>query len=132
MIRSGFTALIEQTEALQESLDLRRPENLEKKLFYRAVLVVLKAAIAYAERYAALAERMADAEADPVRQAELRRIAAVCRRVPAHPARSLYEALQFYWFLQLLIQVESDGHSARAASTSICTGITWPTSPQGG
>ena len=111
MIRTGFTALIEQTEALQESLDLRRPENLEKKLFYRAVLVVLKAAIAYAERYAALAERMADAEADPVRQAELRRIAAVCRRVPAHPARSLYEALQFYWFLQLLIQVESDGHS---------------------
>ena len=111
VIRTGFTTLIAQVESLRDALDLRRPENLEKKLFYRAVILGLEAAIAYAERYAALAEKMAAEEADPARQSELRQIVAVCRRVPAHPARTLHEALQFYWFLQLLIQVESDGHS---------------------
>jgi formate C-acetyltransferase len=110
-IRAGLAGLIDQARSLLAALDLRRPENLEKRLFYQSVIVCLEAAIAFAGRYGALAERMAAGEADPIRQAELRQIAAVCRRVPAHPARTFHEALQFYWFLQLLIQVESDGHS---------------------
>lgn len=111
VIRTGFAGLIEHAQSRSDALDLRRPENLEKKLFHQSVIVNLKAAIAHAERYAALAEHMAAQEADSSRQAELCQIAAVCRRVPASPARTFHEALQFYWFLQLLIQVESDGHS---------------------
>ena len=110
-IQTGFVGLIDQTQSLLAALDLRRPENLEKKLFYQSVIVCLKAAIAFAERYAALADILAAQEADPARQAELRQIAATCRRVPAFPARTFSEALQCYWFLQLLIQLESDGHS---------------------
>ena len=111
LIRTGLAGVIEEARSLLATLDLRRPENLEKRLFHRSVILCLEAAIAFAGRYAALAERMAAEEADPTRRAELRRIAAVCRRVPAHPARTLHEALQAYWFLHLLIQVESDGHS---------------------
>jgi len=111
VIRTGFTGLIEQAQTMLGGLDLRRPENLDKRLFYHSVIIALEAAIAYAGRYGALAEQMAADEADRTRQAELRQIAAICRRVPAYPARTLHEALQFYWFLQLLIQVESDGHS---------------------
>ncbi len=111
VIRTGFRGLIEQTRGHLGALDLRQPEHLHKKLFYQAAITTLEAAIAFARRYAALAEQRAAAEADPVREAELRRIAGACRRVPAEPARTFHEALQFYWFLQLLIQVESDGHS---------------------
>ncbi len=111
VIRTGFAGLIKQVASLLSTLDLRVPENLEKKLFYQGVIVSLEAAIGFAERYAALAERMAAEEADRTRQAELRRIAEVCRRVPAQPARTFREAWQVYWFLQLLIQLESDGHS---------------------
>ena len=111
VIRTGLAGLIAEARSRRAALDLRHPENLEKGLFYQSVIPSLEAAIAFAERYAALAERMAAAEADPARAAELRQIAAVCRRVPAHPARTFPEALQCYWFLQLLIQLESDGHS---------------------
>ncbi|HWT80793.1 MAG TPA: pyruvate formate lyase family protein, partial [Candidatus Methylomirabilis sp.] len=111
VIRTGFIALIQQARALRDGLDLRLPENLDKKLFYDSVIVDLEATIAYAERYAVLAELTAAEEADPERQAELRQMAAICRRVPAFPARTFHEALQFYCFIQLLIQVESDGHS---------------------
>ena len=111
VIRTGFRGLIEQTRGHLGALDLRQPAHLQKKLFYQAVITTLEAALAFAGRYAALAEQVAATEADPVRAAELRGIAEVCRRVPAEPARTFHEALQFYWLLQLLIQVESDGHS---------------------
>jgi pyruvate formate-lyase/glycerol dehydratase family glycyl radical enzyme len=111
VIRTGLRNLIAHAQQLAASLDLGQPEALQKKLFYQAAVTTLEAAIAFASRYAALAERLAMTEADPVREAELRRIAGICRRVPAEPARTFPEALQFYWFLQLLIQVESDGHS---------------------
>jgi pyruvate formate-lyase/glycerol dehydratase family glycyl radical enzyme len=120
VIRTGFTGLIGQVASLLSALDLRVPENLGKKLFYQGVIVTLDAAIAFAGRYAALAERMAAEEIDRTRQAELRRIAEVCRRVPAHPARTFHEALQFYWFLQLLIQLESDGHSISLGRLDQC------------
>jgi formate C-acetyltransferase len=111
VIRTGFAGLIEQVQSLRAALDLRHADSLEKGLFYQGVIVSLEAAIAFAERYAALAEAMAAGEADPAREAELSQIAAICRRVPAYPARTFQEALQCYWFLQLLIQLESDGHS---------------------
>ncbi|HSV92609.1 MAG TPA: pyruvate formate lyase family protein, partial [Desulfobacterales bacterium] len=61
---------------------------------------------------AELAERMAAAEADPERRAELARIAAVCRRVPAQAPRDLWEALQIYWFVHLGTITELNGWDA--------------------
>lgn len=34
-----------------------------------------------------------------------------CDRVPEHGARDFYEACQSFWFVQMLLQVESSGHS---------------------
>ena len=65
----------------------------------------------YARRYSALATQMAQACADPVRNAELEQISRNCARVPAKGAGSFYEACQSFWFVQQLIQLESSGHS---------------------
>ncbi len=65
-----------------------------------AMDIACDAVIAFAERHAELAEEMA-ATAAPQRRAELERIAAVCRRVPAHAPRDFHEALQAYWFCHL-------------------------------
>ena len=65
----------------------------------------------YAQRYAALAEKMAAECSDPVRRNELEVIALNCSRVPAKGAGSFYEACQSFWFVQQLIQLESSGHS---------------------
>lgn len=70
----------------------------EKKAFYEACLVCLEAVITHAENYAAAALEQAKT-ADPVRRAELEKIAAVCHKVPAHPAESFYEAVQSVYFM---------------------------------
>lgn len=67
----------------------------------RTMDISCDAAIIFAERHADLALKMAPAEPDHRRKAELERIAAACRRVPAHAPRDLWEALQMYWFVHL-------------------------------
>ena len=71
----------------------------------------MKGAIRFAARYADLAEKLAATETNPIRQTELLTIAETCRQVPARPARSFQEALQSAWFIHLLTQIESNGHS---------------------
>jgi formate C-acetyltransferase len=54
---------------------------------------------------------LAEKERDPKRRKELERIAEVCTRIPYEPASSFHEALQSIWFVQAVIQIESNGHS---------------------
>ncbi len=79
--------------------------------FLQAVIISLEAACAYAERYALLALEMAAKETDPARRLELALIANNCANVPRHGATSFYEACQSFWFIQMLLQTESSGHS---------------------
>ena len=65
-----------------------------------------EALIRFALRHAARARELADAEPDPARRAELRRIAEVCARVPAHAPRDFWEAIQAYWFVHLGVTIE--------------------------
>ena len=74
------------------------PEKTEKLLLMEAMEIECQAVIDLAQRYADLAEQQA-AAANPERAAELRQIAAICRRVPEHPARTFREALQSVWMV---------------------------------
>ena len=93
------------------TLDLTDPGAIRKRDFCQAAVVVAEAAIRFAGRFAERAERMAAAEACPDRRAELSEIARICRKVPAEPAETFHEALQSFWFVHLVIQIESNGHS---------------------
>lgn len=101
LFKKGFGGIIKEAEAYLEALDETRPEDEEKREFYQSVLLTSKGIICYANRYAQEAERLAGQEADTIRAAELRTIAANCRRVPEKPPRSFYEAMQFLWFVQI-------------------------------
>lgn len=98
---------------VQERLEALAPEEKsgEKGIFYQAVLRSLRAVINFASRYADLAEVMSRSEPDARRAAELANIAKVCRRVPEHPARSFHEAVQSFYFMHLVVQIESGGNS---------------------
>jgi formate C-acetyltransferase len=63
-------------------------------------------AISFARRFSALATEMARKETNEIRKKELLEIAAICQRVPAQPATSFREALQCFWFEQLMLQLE--------------------------
>ena len=96
-----------------ELLDLAAdPEGQDKQEQLRAMDIACDAVILFAERHAELAAEMAAVEEDPGRQAELERIAEVCRRVPAAAPRDLHEALQYYWFCHLAVITELNGWDA--------------------
>lgn len=111
VLQKGFNGIIKEAEDALENLDKGCPASIEKTHFLQSVIITAKAAISYAERFAVLAETMAAGEHDMKRAQELRTIAANCRKVPADPAESFYEALQSFWFVQAIIQIESNGHS---------------------
>lgn len=69
-VQIGFNGIIRKYEEFLNALDMSEPESLQKKIFYDSVIRTLKAVIAFARRYAALAEKLADEEQDPVRQSE--------------------------------------------------------------
>jgi len=91
---------------------LNDPAAADKAEELRAMDIACDAAIIFAERHAELALKMASAESDPQRKAELEKIAAVCRRVPARAPRDLWEALQMYWFVHLGTITELNGWDA--------------------
>jgi formate C-acetyltransferase len=55
---------------------------------------------------------MAAGESNPQRAAELRKIAEVCRWVPANAPRTFHEAIQMYWFVHLGTITELNGWDA--------------------
>ena len=110
MLKEGLRGYEERARAAKAALDLCDPDSIDKYVFYKAVLVVIEAVRRWAGRYAVLAAEQA-AACDPARKAELERMAAACARVPYEPAQTFYEAVQAAWFSQVLLQIESNGHS---------------------
>jgi formate C-acetyltransferase len=105
--RRGFLDFKADIRASLARLDyLNDPAAYDRQEELKAMLICADALIRFAERHAEKAEELAQVEPDPRRAAELRRIAAVCRHVPAHPPRDFWEALQAYWFVHLGVTTE--------------------------
>lgn len=111
VLNKGLNGIIKEAEDRIKNLELWVPGEVDKKHFLEAVIVTLKAAIGFTKRYAVLAKKMADKETDPRHKVELMQIAEHCEHVPANPARTFWEALQSIWFVNLVVQIESNGHS---------------------
>ncbi len=107
----GYRGIISEAEAAIEKLDISDGDYVPRKNFLDAVIESCEAVIGYAKRYSALARELAASEPSPIRRLELEKIAQNCARVPEMGAESFYEACQSFWFVQLLLQVESSGHS---------------------
>ena len=110
MYHRGLLDVKEQIKQVMASLDfINDPEATDKQQELQAMDISCDAAILFAERHAELAEKMAAEEKNPVRRAELLKIADVCRWVPAHAPRDMQEAIQMYWFVHLGTVTELNG-----------------------
>ncbi|RLV20886.1 glycyl radical protein [Streptococcus iniae] len=110
LLEEGLIGFEKRARAAKAALDLTVPENIDKYHFYDSVFIVIAAVKTYAERYAKLARQMAEtASAD--RQKELLEMARICDKVPYQPAETFAEAVQSVWFIQCVLQIESNGHS---------------------
>jgi len=111
VINNGIKGILEDIRQQKNKLKTFEPDYFEKEIFYTACEEVCSGAIAFAERYRNLAEAMAEREENVQRKSELLEIARVVKRIPMYPAENFYEALQSFWFVQLIPQIESNGFS---------------------
>lgn len=111
VVREGLISFKRQALEKLESLDLAEPEQMKQRDFLRSVVICCDAVITYAHRYAALLKEMAEREADPQRKSELYYMADICEHVPEYPARTMHEALQAMWFINITLQIDNNGHS---------------------
>ncbi len=102
-LNGGLRAIVNEAEEALRRLRYDSEDSVKRATYLRSVILVHRAAIQFAHRYAELAEQMAAAESRPERRLELKRIAETCRRVPEFPARTFFEALQSFWFIFLMI-----------------------------
>lgn len=111
ILAKGLKDYENRTKKLKAKLDLTKPEDLDKYYFYKAVLIVIDAVKNFSKRYGDLAAEMAAETKDAKRAAELKELSRICHKVPYEPASSFKEALQAVWLIQVVLQIESNGHS---------------------
>lgn len=111
ILQKGYEGILREAEDALASCNVYDGDYAKKHEFLESVIISCKAVIRYARRYAALALEMAQQCTEPQRKQELLHIAKNCARVPEKPAENFYEACQSFWFVQMLLQMESSGHS---------------------
>lgn len=111
ILKDGLKGYEKRVKECKASLDLTDPDSIDKYCFYNAVLIVLKAVHNFANRYRVLAKDLAEKEMNQKRKIELLEISRICSKVPYEPAETFQEAVQSVWFIQLILQIESNGHS---------------------
>ncbi|WP_188014519.1 formate C-acetyltransferase/glycerol dehydratase family glycyl radical enzyme [Vibrio harveyi] len=111
ILKLGMNGLLEDVRQHRVNNDVSTFEGLKKEQFYKSVEIVLLAIQDHIVSYSELAAKMALEETRPLRKAELESIAANCRHVASHAPENFWQALQLSYFVQLMLQIESNGHS---------------------
>jgi formate C-acetyltransferase len=108
-IGKGLLGILADVEEQIQATPFLDDASRDKRIFLEALSIVIKAAVLYANRHAALARELA-ATANWKRRLELEKIAEICEWVPAKPARSFWEALQTLWFCNLFLFFDTKGN----------------------
>jgi formate C-acetyltransferase len=107
IFQKGMLDLIKDAEEAEQKIDfLNDPDATKKREELYAMKIVAQALINYAERHSIELEKFAEKKTDKKRKEELKRMAEICRRVPAHAPQTFHEALQHYWFIHLGVITE--------------------------
>ncbi len=111
ILKLGMNGLINEVRQYRSSNDVSTFDGSKKEQFYKSVEIVLLAIQKHMVSYAVLAERMASEETRPTRKSELLTIASNCHHVAYEAPQNFWQALQLSYFVQLMLQIESNGHS---------------------
>ncbi|HKK43646.1 MAG TPA: glycyl radical protein, partial [Bacteroidales bacterium] len=111
ILEKGLNGYLSLVKSYCDSLDDSDHESKTKKDFYTATEISLKAFRTFIRRYAGLSGKLAETEEDNNRRLELQKISRICNNISENPPGNFYEALQLTWFVQLVLQIESNGHS---------------------
>lgn len=114
ILTEGLDAYVRRVEALHEECDTTTREGLRRRVFYDSLLISLPALQQFIRRFAELAGELADDSSSALtaaRRDELRTISSICAKISTDAPDTFHEALQLAYFIQLVLQIESNGHS---------------------
>lgn len=107
----GLTWFEKDIECRLDKTDVVSASGLKTYQFYKSVLITLKAFKSFIIRFADLASEITKVESGKNRQRELLEIEQNCRFIAENKPVTFYQALQLNYFVQLVLQIESNGHS---------------------
>ncbi|MBU2704903.1 formate C-acetyltransferase/glycerol dehydratase family glycyl radical enzyme [Zooshikella marina] len=112
LLAKGLDGLLADVK-LQKQLVSHNSEesHLGNTQFLDAVHIVIEAVQKHIKRYAKLAAEMAHLETRAFRKRELVVIAENCNHIAHQKPETFWQALQLCYFVQLILQIESNGHS---------------------
>ncbi len=111
ILSAGLDGYLEEIALYHRQVDRSGQEGVRKDLFYRALRISVRAFRTFILRYRDLAQTLAGNEDDLTRKEELLAIARNCETIASQPPQDFYQALQLTYFVQLVLQIESNGHS---------------------
>lgn len=111
LLAQGLDGVRARVSERRSRLSMTVLDDLYKEQFLKAVDITLAAVAEHILRYATLAREMATTETRDWRRDELLAIAANCEHIAHQPPQTFWQALQLSYFIQLLLQIESNGHS---------------------
>jgi pyruvate formate-lyase/glycerol dehydratase family glycyl radical enzyme len=107
MFNTGFLQIKDEIRDTLSLLDFYNdPLAFEKQEELKAMDIACDAIIMYAGRHADELDKLAAIEKNETRSIELRKMASICRKVPACKPETLHEMLQHYWFIHLGVVTE--------------------------
>ena len=110
LLEKGLDGMRAKVAERRSRINLTVLEDLHGEQFLKAIDIVLEAVSDHSKRFAALAREMATAESRESRRHELLTIAENCDIIAHEPPKTFWQALQLCYFIQLILQIESNGH----------------------
>jgi pyruvate formate-lyase/glycerol dehydratase family glycyl radical enzyme len=111
ILKIGLKGYLEYVDQMSSTLDFTKVEDLKRRQFYDAVKLSIEGLQEYIRRYSELAEETARQDISEERKEELLKISEICNNIAVNPPKNFYEAIQLTFFIQLSLQIESNGHS---------------------
>lgn len=111
ILSAGLDGYLQEIKHYHQQVKRFEQEGVRKDHFYTALTISVNAFRTFIRRYRDLALSLNNKEKDIHRKQELLQIAANCDTIAEKPPKNFYQALQLTWFVQLVLQIESNGHS---------------------
>jgi pyruvate formate-lyase/glycerol dehydratase family glycyl radical enzyme len=111
ILATGLSGYLDEIADAHSRIKLYEQDGISKDHFYIALTISIKAFQAFILRFQSLALEMSLREKDSARSVELAVIASNCKVISERAPENFYQALQLVYFVQLVLQIESNGHS---------------------
>jgi pyruvate formate-lyase/glycerol dehydratase family glycyl radical enzyme len=111
ILDKGLDGYLGEVKQYKQRLTREDAEDQKKEWFYESLEIGISAFRHFIERFATLSAEMIPETSDPRRKKELEVIRENCLHIAHRPPENFYQALQLVYFVQLILQIESNGHS---------------------